>query len=317
MARFLGILAIVVGLYVFLVAFFPPARSANSHDDLARYLGFYGILTLGVGLLIVSGGIDLSIGSLVGLGAVSFGLLLELNVAPLLAMSLTIAGAALLGLMHGLLVTQVRLQPFLVTLCGLFMYRGLARLASGNSDVNLLRDPEVNNLRTLLVSGKTLGISNELILLLIVAALLALLMHGSVSGRYWYAIGHNEQAARYAGIAIERYKILAYLLCSSLTGLGGVLYMLENRTATPSTAGNLLELYAITGAVLGGCSLRGGEGTVPGMLLGTAVLPLLYQICWYSEDIGTNLEWTVIGSALLLGTIANELVARFSAARQK
>jgi ribose transport system permease protein len=141
------------------------------------------------------------------------------------------------------------------------------------------------------------------------------LLHGTVYGRYWYAIGHNEQAARYAGIAIERYKIAAYVLCATLVGLGGVLYLLEYRQVVPTTGGSLLELYAITGAVLGGCSLRGGEGTVPGMLLGTAVLPLLYQICDYSPYIGSHLELTVIGAALLIGTITNELVANLSRSR--
>jgi ribose transport system permease protein len=172
-------------------------------------------------------------------------------------------------------------------------------------------------LRTFLVSGKLLGMPHALVLLLVIAGVLSVLLHGSVYGRYWYAIGYNEQAARYAGIPTERYKILAYVLCSCLAGLGGVLFLLENRTATPSSAGSLLELYAITGAVLGGCSLRGGEGTIPGMLLGAAVLPMLQQICTFSSKIGSELEYTVIGGALLVATIANEAVNRFSTARKR
>src|SRR5262249_26310466 len=97
--------------------------------------------------------------------------------------------------------------------------------------------------------------------------------------------------------------------------LGGVLFLLEYRNAQPSSAGSLLELYAITGAVLGGCSLRGGEGSILGMMLGAAVLPLLAQICLFSPYIGSTLEYTVIGRALLLGTVVNELLARRSAAR--
>ena len=96
----------------------------------------------------------------------------------------------------------------------------------------------------------------------------------SIYGRYLYAIGSNEQAARYAGIPTDRYEILAYVICAGLAGLGGVLFLLDGRTAQPTTAGSYLELYAITGAVLGGCSLRGGEGTIAGMILGAAVLPL-------------------------------------------
>ncbi len=176
--------------------------------------------------------------------------------------------------------------------------------------------PQAEWLRSLLVSGKTLGLPHVLLLLVLLAVLLALVLHGSVYGRYWYAIGFNEQAARFAGIATDRHKIASYVICSTLAGLGGVLFLLEYRNATPSSAGSLLELYAITGAVLGGCSLRGGEGTIPGMVLGAAVLPLLSQICNNSRYIGSDLEYTVIGGALLLATIANEVVTRLSKMRR-
>lgn len=314
MARLIGVLVMVLVLYGILMGCFEKAQSLNNHQVLARRLGFYGVLTLGVGVLIVSGGIDLSIGSLVGLCAVYFGLLIQ-HWPPVLAAGVVILGAALIGLVHGLLITQLNLQPFLVTLCGLFMYRGLARYAS-TTTVGLPEQPDVEGLRWLLVNGNFLGVSHQFLLLLLIAGLLALLLHGSVYGRYLYAIGYNERAALYAGIATTRYKIMAYVICSMLAGLGGVLFLLEYRMAQPSSAGSLLELYAITGAVLGGCSLRGGEGTIPGMLLGAAILPLLAQICNFSDYIGSDLEYTVIGGALLLGTVGNELLARRSATRR-
>src|SRR5919199_1603866 len=109
MSRLLGILVMVLVLYGLLVGEFPQARSAANHYDLARRLGFYGILTLGVGVLIVSGGIDLSIGSLVGLGAVAFGVLLQKQVTPVIAALVVVAGSSLVGLFHGLLVTKLKL----------------------------------------------------------------------------------------------------------------------------------------------------------------------------------------------------------------
>src|SRR5205085_3563401 len=118
-----------------------------------------------------------------------------------------------------------------------------------------------------LAKRRALGVPNVLWLMLALAAVLALLLHGSVYGRYLYATGANAQAARYAGIPTDRYKILAYVICSACAGLGGVLFLPLYNSANPSSAGELRELYAITGAVLGGCTLRGGEGTVPGMLL--------------------------------------------------
>src|SRR5438552_782247 len=111
MARLLGVLAMVVVLYGALMIAFPDARNLGNHEDLAERLGYYGVLTLGVGVLIVSGGIDLSIGSLVGLGAVSFGLLLEKEWSPLSAALAILGGSALIGLFHGLLITKLNLQP--------------------------------------------------------------------------------------------------------------------------------------------------------------------------------------------------------------
>jgi ribose transport system permease protein len=314
MKRLLGILLMVALLYGGLMLLDENARSVSNQQTIANRLGFYGVLTVGVGILIIAGGIDLSIGSVVGLGAVCFALLLEQQVPPSLAAGIVLLGSALIGLIHGLLVTQLGLQPFLVTLCGLFIYRGIARSITKVSVGLDIRGapPEfkerIEQMRQLLM-GTHLGIPNQLLLLIGVSIVLALFLHGTRYGRYLFAIGANEDAARYAGIPTKRYKILAYVICSALAGLGSVLYILDNRTANATSAGSWLELYAITGAVLGGCSLRGGEGTVPGMFLGAAVLPLLRQVCSFGE-LSSELEYAVIGAALLLGTIADELLKR-------
>jgi ribose transport system permease protein len=315
MGRLLGILLMVVVLYGILLLLSDNARSRGTQLDIATRLGFYGVLTVGVGVLIVSGGIDLSIGATVSLGAVCFSLLVKRGTAPWQAALLVTAGGAAIGVFHGLLVTKVRLQPFLVTLCGLFIYRGVARWMTGDDTFRVLRSrTDVNSLRDLLITGTPLGVPNQLVLLVLVATLLALFLHGTKYGRYLYAIGANEEAARYAGIPTHRYKILAYVICSTLAGLGSVLYILFNESDSPSSAGSLLELYAITGAVLGGCSLRGGEGTIPGMFLGAAVLPLLYQLCSFSGT-ANAIEYAVIGFALLLGTIVDEVLKRRAARR--
>jgi len=327
MNRLFGILLMVGLLYAALLGFDETARTLDTQVTIAKRLGFYGFMTLGVGILIISGGIDLSIGSLVGLGAILFGIMVEKQVPPAVAALVVIGGSALIGLLHGVLVTQLRLQPFLVTLCGLFIYRGLARVASQTS-VRVSRD-QVAFLRTWMV-GTPFGIPQQLVLLILVAVLLGLFLHGTRYGRYLYAIGANEQAAKYAGIPTTRYKILAYVLCSSLAGLAGVVEMLFSESAAGTSAGQLYELYAITGAVLGGCSLSGGEGTIPGMFLGAAVLPLLRKLCDVigdaisrvlemlgsrSSGISSELEYVIIGVALLLGTIVDEVIKRRSVRR--
>jgi ribose transport system permease protein len=313
----------------------PNARSLENQQNLARRLGQWGVLTLGAGVVIISGGIDLSIGSVVGLSAVSMGLLLERRVPPAAALAAVLAGAAVVGLLQGLLITKLRLQPFIVTLCGLFIFRGLAQWAT-LVDYQALRDrfltffrstapimrgssrnvgiggrPDLADFR-FLATGTWLGVPMALWLLAALALLMFVFLHRSVYGRYLYAIGYNEQAARYAGIVTDRYKVFAYVLCAALAGLGGVLNLFDVETASPSSAGSWYELYAITGAVLGGCSLRGGEGTVAGIVLGTAVLPLLRNLCNFA-GIPSDLEFTVIGVVLLLGTIADELLKRRTA----
>jgi ribose transport system permease protein len=321
MSRLAGIFLFVVLLYGGLMATGEDARKPSSQRTIAKRLGYYGVLTVGVGVLIVSGGIDLSIGSVVGLGSVLFGLMLERGTPPWQAALLVLAVSAVIGLFHGVLVTSLGLQPFLVTLCGLFIYRGLARCLTQTS-VGLgvdVADPafqaEVRWFRALL-TGDGLLVPHQLVILALIAVVLGVFLHATVHGRYLFAIGANEEAARYAGIPTARYKVLAYVICSTLAGLASILEILDARGAEASNAGNLQELYAITGAVLGGCSLRGGEGNILGMVLGTAVIPLLRLLCTFAiEELANELEYVVIGVALLLGTITDEMLKRRAARR--
>ncbi len=329
MARLLGILFLVLGLYGLLYWANPNALSGANLQPVARVQGYFGILTLGVSVLIISGGIDLSIGSVVGLTAVLFGLFCEAGIPPFIALWLVLGIGAGIGLLHGLLVTMLRLQPFLVTLCGLFAYRGLARYFSDDRTVGLgiLRntlDPasstamQLDWLKWLAVGDVPIfgiPVPTVLLLLLLLAGLLGVFLHGSVHGRYLFAIGGNEQAARYAGVPVDRYKILAYVICSVLAALGGALELLQQPSVAPSNSGTFYELYAITGAVLGGCSLSGGEGNVLAILLGTFVLPILRNMTIWLEGVPDSLQYTIIGVVLLLGTIADELFKRRAARR--
>lgn len=330
MKRLSGVGLLLVVLYAWLMTF-PAASGPGNLKDIANLTGFFGILTIGVGLVIIAGGIDLSIGSVVALGAVGFVMLMGEGVHPYAAAGCVLIGGMLIGLWHGLLITQLKLQPFLVTLCGLFVYRGIARLLT-EKDVGLTEvikggpiatpHPEFDSpLKDMgMIIGRVpteietngrvievmeLAVPGMLILLVIISLVAAYLLHASVFGRYWYAIGHNEQAARYSGIATSRHKIFAYMICSMLASLGGILYALDTGTVSPANSGQLYELYAITGAVLGGCSLRGGEGMVPGMLLGAAVLPVLENLILFTGAPDAA-KYAIFGLTLLLGTVADQ-----------
>lgn len=312
MKKLVGIGLFLLVLYVALLVANPGARSLDNHFNLGRRIGLYGIISLGAGILIISGGIDLSIGSVVGLSATLCAMLLY-KLPPGLAIATVLAVGATIGLINGLLVTKLRVQPFVVTLCGLFIYRGVARWVAGDQVRGLGND--FDEIKYLLYRNRDVfGLPMSFVILLILAGVAIVFLHYSVYGRYLYAIGSNERAARYSGIVTDRYKVLAYVLCSTLAAFFGVLYLMQENSAQPSSTGDFLELYAIAGAVLGGCSLRGGEGTICGILIGTAILWILPNLTnmW---GIPAALERTVIGSALLIGALLDELLRRRSATR--
>ena len=143
------------------------------------------------------------------------------------------------------------------------------------------------------------------------AALMGFFLHRTAYGRYWYAIGHNELAAKYAGVNVNRQRTIVYVICSALASLGGVMLFLDTSTIQADSGGAGLELYAILGAVLGGCSLRGGEGTAVGIVLGAMVLPVLETLVSF-RGLRNNVIPAVIGLTLLFGTIVDELIRRRS-----
>lgn len=339
MSRIAGVLFLLAILYGGLYWSDPVNAFGKSNlVDVANRQGLFCVLTIGAGLLIVAGGIDLSIGSVVGLSAVLFGVLmqdgLEISVTwdgqerqlidtgpvrPLIALPITIAVGTVIGLIHGLLVTRLHLQSFLVTLCGLFVYRGLARSLTrfpvGVEKVKAshpeFRD-ELTGLQYWLSGLDSTGeliFPAQLVIALVIAIVVGLFLHQSAYGRYWYAIGHNEQAARYAGVNVERSRLAVFIICSTLASFGGCLLLLAYGTAMPENAGETYELYAITGAVLGGCSLRGGEGTAAGMFFGGAVLPLLRNLVIFL-GIRDAIVPAIIGLTLLSGVILEEQIRR-------
>jgi ribose transport system permease protein len=314
MKKLIGIGLFLLLLYVGVLLGDPSASSLQNHINLGTRIGHYGIISLGAGLLIIAGGIDLSIGAVVGLIATLLAILLvDYRWPPALAILTVLATGMAIGLINGLLITKLKIQAFVVTLCGLFIWRGVARWIAHDSIKGL--GEQFIDLKKLLYSNREiLGLPMFLVILLVLMAIVTVFLHFSVYGRYFYAIGSNEKAARYSGIATDRYKILAYAICSGLAALYGVLGLMQDNSAQPSTTGEFLELYAIAAAVLGGCSLRGGEGTVLGIFIGTSILWLLpnFNNMW---SIPSMFEKIVVGLALLLGATLDEVLRRRGAVR--
>ena len=306
----LGILVILILLVVASALKNPNVYSGANLQNTGRLIGIYGIFSLGMGLVIITGGIDLSVGSLFALLGVGLAMMLEKGIHPVLALSITMAGGALVGWTHGLLVTRMKLQPFVVTLCGLLLYRGVARTITEDATKGFGDATGFEWLKAA-ATGSVIGVPVPLVLLVGFAIVTYVLLHKSIYGRYLFAVGKNEEAARYAGINTKSVITWAYILCGFFAAVSAILLAFYTNSIAASTHGNFYELYAVAAAVLGGCSLRGGEGTVFGILLGTTLLQVIRNLVNLLR-IPSQLEFAVMAIVILIGVLADTLLQRKS-----
>ena len=285
--------------------------------NLLPWIGLFGILSLGQAFVIITGGIDLSVGSVVALvGIVSAILMRDKGLPPAAAIPISLAVAAAIGAWQGVLVAKVRMQPFVVTLCGLFFYRGIARLITGDSTRGFgAQFPLLGWLGGGFIprGSATSLVSVPFVILVVLALVSGAYLHFTAHGRHLFALGANEEGARFSGIPVVRRKIAAYTLCSLLCGIGGLLIAFNVNSLGPTDFGSFYELYAIAGVVLGGCSLRGGSGNVAGVVVGASLIVVLKNLVNILE-IPSQLEYVVIGGAILLGVFVDEVFTKRSGA---
>ena len=308
----LGTGLLLVALCIVVTILNPRFLAGANLQNMARLIGAYGIFSIGVGVVIISGGIDLSVGSIFALLGVLLSMMLaQAGWPPILAVIAIMAIAIVIGLAHGLLVTKARLQPFIVTLCGLLLYRGLARFIADDETKGFGNAEGFEGLRTL-ATGSVLGVPTPFLLLMIVSFLMWVLVHRSVYGRHLFAVGRNEEAARYSGINSSLVTAGAYVISGLLAGVASVVFAFYTNSISPSSHGNFFELYGIAAAVLGGCSLRGGEGSIGGILIGTALLQVLQNLV-NLLGVPSSLNFAVMGVVILIGAIVDEILKRRSA----
>ena len=311
----LGILGLFICIFVFTALSSESFLGAYNQQNLLKWSSLYAIMGIGVAFVIITGGIDLSIGSVIGLVASLMALMVKSEWNPTVAVLVLIALSLGIGLIHGLLVTKMKLQPFVVTLCGLLFYRGISRWATDNQSMGYGDTATLNSL----FSGKlvigSFGLPAPFFFLVVVAVLAAIFLNRTIWGRYLLALGNNEDGARYSGIQTDRLKITAYVICSFLAGLSGLLFAYELDSVQPAQTGEFYEFYAIAAAVLGGCSLRGGQGTILGVIIAAAVIRLLRNSI-NLLGISTHLEYAIIGTVILCGVSADEIIKRIMAKRR-
>lgn len=297
-----GAILIAITLFV-LFALVDPAGFFNGFTirNIVNFSAILAFVAIGQTLLLIAREIDLSVGSVYGLAGIGF-ILLEREVTVVPAVVLVLLGAAAIGFLHALLVLRGRLPSMIVTLCGLFFYRGLIYLWSGGSIPSLARDARSNWLVEIL-GGQWLWVENAVVLLVITAIVFHLVLTRTPFGNRLYAVGNDEPSALSRGVDTLRVKTRAFVLCSMLAAFAGVL-TIADKPNTYVTMGFQYELEAIAAAVVGGCALSGGRGTVLGAVLGALIIvSVRYELI----SIGAPSSWfiTFVGILLIAAVLFN------------
>ncbi len=268
----LAFVAIIFGILVGPQFF----RGANL-ELIARQTAIVCTAALGMTMVIVAGGIDLAVGSVVALTTVVIALGLRADWSPSLAVAAAIGTGAFCGLVSGVLITRLRVVPFIVTLGMMILVRGAAKGLSGERRL----EAPITWLNSLLRSvepGHGFLLPAGIWVVIVLAVAVAVTLEYTRFGRHLFSIGSNERTARLCGVAVERTKILVYMLTAALAGIAGVLQFSRLSVGDPTVADGL-ELNVIAAVIIGGGSLAGGRGTVPGTLLGAATMAVIQVGC--------------------------------------
>ncbi|HWB31296.1 MAG TPA: ABC transporter permease [Vicinamibacterales bacterium] len=273
-----GVLAALVLVSVLFGILIGPGffRGANL-ELIARQAAIVCVSAFGMTMVIVSGGIDLSVGSVVALGTVVTALILRADAGPWAAALGAIAAAGLCGVLNGVLITGLRVVPFIVTLGTMLVVRGAAK---GLADERRIEAP-ITGLNTLLrtaESGHGLWLPSGIWLVIALALLVAATLRYTQFGRHLFAIGSNERTARLCGVRVDRCKIVVYGLAGALAGVAGVMEFSRLSVGDPTVAVGL-ELDVIAAVIIGGGSLSGGKGTIVGTLAGAAIMAVIQVGC--------------------------------------
>jgi ribose transport system permease protein len=268
-------LVFVALVFGFLVG--PQFFRGSNLELIARQTAIVCTAALGMTMVIVAGGIDLSVGSVVALTTVVIALLLRADQSPALAAAAGIGAAAICGLINGTLITRLRVVPFIVTLGMMILVRGTAKGLAGE---RRLEAPAtwLNDLLRTLEPGRGFLVPAGIWLVAVLAVVVAITLEYTRFGRHLFSIGSNERTARLCGVAVERRKVAVYAMAAALVGVAGVLQFSRLSVGDPTIADGL-ELDVIAAVIIGGGSLAGGRGTVPGTILGAATMAVIATGC--------------------------------------
>ena len=263
----IGLLLIVIIISIMS----PNFLTLNNLLNVLRQVSINALIAFGMTFVILTGGIDLSVGSILALtGAVTAGLMAS-GMDPILAMFLGLLLGAVLGAINGVIIAKGKVAPFIATLATMTIYRGLTLVYTEGKPISGLGDSQAFQM---LGKGYFFGIPVPVITMAITFGILYFILKKTTFGRRVYAVGGNEEASRLSGISVDRIKIYVYALTGMLAALAALILTSRLNSAQP-TAGNMFELDAIAAVVLGGTSLTGGRGWIVGTLIGALIIGVL------------------------------------------
>src|ERR1043166_1218975 len=264
-----GIFLALLALLLLISALEPNFLTRTNLYLVSRQIALTAIIALGVLFVIITAGIDLSVGSTVGLSGFICGMAMAAGLHPFIAVTAGLATGALVGAVNGTLVAYVGVTPFIVTLGMLGVARGLVLVLKHGDSIR-----DISKQFIAFGNGSILGFSTPVILLLGLALGAHLVLKYTVFGRRVYAVGGNEAAAALSGINTRQVKFFTYVICGALSAVTGILFVARFQTAQ-ADAGKGMELDAIAAAVIGGTSLMGGEGSICGVLIGAIIMGII------------------------------------------
>lgn len=275
----LGPVAGLAGVYLLFALIGPESfHSARNVEQILRQTAIVGVAALGMTLVIISGGIDLSVGSVIALTTVIVAAMLGRDAPPAAAAAVGIVAASLCGLLNGVLIAGLRVVPFIVTLGTLLVVRGAAKGLAGEQKIDAPLTWLADLLAALRPEQKWMLVPAGVWLMLALALLVSLLLRRTQLGRHIFAVGSNEQAAHLSGVPVARVKVAVYTLAAVFAGAAGVLQFSRLTVGDPTVAMGL-ELDVIAAVVIGGGSLSGGEGSVLGSIVGALIMTVIRSGC--------------------------------------
>jgi len=288
----LPLLIFIIVIAIILIFLSPYFLNAQNITAILLGSSFDAIVAVGMTLLLISGGFDLSVGSVVGFGGVMAGKMLIYGQGPIVAVLVGLLSGAFIGIINGFIIAKIKINALITTLAMLSIVRGTIYIITKGLGISTLS----SNFNAI-AQKKFYGFQSPIIIMLVFIILAEIFFRRSVFFKQYYFIGGNEESARLSGIRVDFLKMLSYVISGTMAALAGIL-MASRMGGAISTAGTGMELRVITACVIGGCSLAGGKGTMLGSFLGVLLMGLVSNAF---NLLGVSIYWqqAVMGATLL------------------